>query len=211
MRAGDRHVGVELAELGRRDREVLGNGTAAGEIDLVDHEDLRRLDLLHEVGDEAVASPDRARRLDEHAHHVDLRERGTGALVGALAEQRARLVDARRVEQHDLVVGSGAHTADLVARRLRPVGDDRHLRADDPVHEGGLADVGSADERDEPGAERHEDDAPATGWSLASAAAAAPATFGTRVISTDTIRFPSTCSVRSSRFSKRTVSPSAGT
>ena len=51
-------------------------------------------------------------------------------------------------------VGRRAHAADLRARRLRPVGDDRDLGADDPVHQRRLADVGPTDERDEARAER---------------------------------------------------------
>ena len=49
-----------------------------------------------------VAGTDGAGGLDEEADDVDLRQGGAGPLVGALAEQRARLVDPRRVEQHEL-------------------------------------------------------------------------------------------------------------
>ena len=74
-------------------------------------------------------------------------------VVRALAEQRARLVHAGRVEEDDLGVGGGAHSPDLRARRLRPVGDDRDLAADDLVQQRRLADVRSPDERHEPRAE----------------------------------------------------------
>ena len=56
-----------------------------------------------QLGDEAVARPDRLRSASiEEAHDVDLGERRERAVVGALAEQRARLVHAGRVEEHDL-------------------------------------------------------------------------------------------------------------
>ncbi len=57
---------------------------------------------MHELGDEPVATTDLGVRLDEQADHVDLAERLDRPAVAALAEQRARLVDPRRVEQDDL-------------------------------------------------------------------------------------------------------------
>jgi len=95
-----------------------------------------------------VTHPDGLGRVDEEADHVDLAQRREGAAVGALAQQRARLVDPGRVEEHDLRVLVGANAAHLRARRLRAVGDDRDLAADELVQERGLADVGSPDEDD---------------------------------------------------------------
>ncbi len=150
-----RHVGVEFAQLCGGAGEVVGNSRAVGDVDLVHHEQLRGVDLLHELGHEAVTTTDGCRRLDEQAHRVHLREGRAGALVRALTEQGPRLVDAGRVEQHDLAGGGRAHPTDLAACRLWPVGDDRHLRADDPVDEGRLPDVRPADEGDEARVERH--------------------------------------------------------
>ena len=73
--------------------------------------------------------------------------------VGALAEQRARPVDARRVEQDDLRRRGGAHAPDLGAGGLRAVGDDRDLGAHELVHQRGLADVRPAHEGHEAGTE----------------------------------------------------------
>ena len=57
----DRDERVEVAELGRRAHELLADLVAARDVDLVDHEDLRRPDAPDEVGDEAVARTDDAR------------------------------------------------------------------------------------------------------------------------------------------------------
>ena len=69
-----------------------------------------------------------------------------------LVEPAARLEDARRVDEDDLRVvvrGDAAHDG---ARRLHLVGDDRDLRADQPVDQRRLAGVRRADQRDEAGA-----------------------------------------------------------
>ena len=68
----------------------------------------------------------------------------------ARGERVARALDAGQVDEHELdVVAALVHAADRPARRLRPVGDDRHLLADDGVDERRLADVGPPGERDE--------------------------------------------------------------
>ncbi len=105
------------------------------------------------AGDEPVARPDRRVGLDEEADDVDLTERRERTVVGALTEQCAGLVHARRVEEDDLGRGGRAHSPDLRARGLRAVGDDRHLPADDLVEQGRLADVRSPDQRHEAGSE----------------------------------------------------------
>src|SRR5262249_54169779 len=68
-----------------------------------------------------------------------------------LTEQRARLVDPGRVDEHDLHLGTGEHPPHLRARRLGLVGDDRDLRPEHCVEQRGLADVGTSDERAEAG------------------------------------------------------------
>src|SRR5262249_58691149 len=107
-----RDVRVEVAEVAGGDRQVLGDRGLGGPVDLVHDEEPGRVDLLHQPGDEPVAGPDRDVRLDEQADHVDLGQRGFGPLIGALAEGCPRLVETGRVDEHDLVVGSGAHAAD---------------------------------------------------------------------------------------------------
>ena len=121
-----------------------------GEVDLVDHEDLRRVDLLHELGDEPVAAPDRRVRLDEQAHDVDLGERRTerarwcarraacaacGCPACRAARSGCRAWCARR--------GSGVR---VVCGRSETIAT---FGADEPVHQRRLPDVGPADEGDE--------------------------------------------------------------
>ena len=58
-------------------------------------------------------------------------------------------VHARGVDVDDLPVGTGVGADDAVPGRLRLVGDDRQLGADQPVQQRGLAGVGPADQGDE--------------------------------------------------------------
>ncbi len=148
--AGEWNVGVELAELGGRAGKLFADDAFVGQVGLAHDQDLGGHHLLHEAGDEAVAGTDRRRGLDQQTDDVDLCQRGAGPVVGTFAEQRPRLVNAGRVEQHELRVGRRAHPADLGARRLRTIGHDGDLLPDDPVHQRGLPDVGSPDQRHEP-------------------------------------------------------------
>ena len=92
-----------------------------------------------------------------------------------------------------------AHAPDLAAGRLRPVGDDRDLRADELVHQRRLPDVGPADERDEPAPEARgrRRSATATGLALARVVAARRSRWERR-IRTLTMRRPgpSRCGTR---------------
>ena len=85
------------------------------------------------------------------ADHVDLGPGGAHDVVEPLAEQRARLVQAGGVDQDELRVRAVHDAAHGVPGRLRPVGGDRHLLADQSVREGGLARVGAAHEAGEAG------------------------------------------------------------
>ena len=84
---------------------------------------------------------------------VDLGQRRAHDVVEPLAEQRARLVQPRGVDQDQLGVVAVDDAADGVPRRLRPVGRDRDLLADQRVGQRRLAGVGTADEAGEPCAE----------------------------------------------------------
>src|SRR3546814_15951703 len=60
--------------------------------------------------------------------------------------------DLGRVDQQQLAFGEGRDAQQPVARGLRTVGDDADLGPDQGVDQGGLADVGAADDGDVAGA-----------------------------------------------------------
>ena len=82
--------------------------------------------LRHPRGDAPVA-PARAAAVASTTRHTTSTSPMAlgGGVVEPLAEQRARLVDAGRVDEHDLGVGPVEHAAHLGAGGLRLVGDDR--------------------------------------------------------------------------------------
>src|SRR5690606_33326547 len=55
-------------------------------------------------------------------------------------------VDAGRVDQQQLAAFEGGNAEQAVARGLRTIGDDADLGTDQGVDQGGLADVGAADD-----------------------------------------------------------------
>src|SRR3546814_5078244 len=61
-------------------------------------------------------------------------------------------MDTGRVDQQHLAFGEGGDARQPVARGLRTVGDDADLGPDQGVDQGGLADVGAADDGDVAGA-----------------------------------------------------------
>src|SRR3546814_5691070 len=61
-------------------------------------------------------------------------------------------MDTGRVYQQQLAFGEGRDAQQPVARGLRTVGDDADLGPDQGVDQGGLADVGAADDGDVAGA-----------------------------------------------------------
>ena len=208
------HERREVPELDRRRSQLLERALPGDAVDLVDDEHRGCPHPCEERGDEVVPLADRLARVDEEADDVDLVERRERAAVGALAQQGAGLVDAGRVEEHDLRGVGRAHAAYLRARRLRPVRDDRHLVADEAVHERRLPDVRPADHRDESRPEqvrrghrhsRRSAPAGASGRVVSSSCGAR------RVIRTDTIRRPCMRSAQNSRPLTRAHSPSVGT
>ena len=72
------------------------------------------------------------------------------------AEDVLGLVDAGRIDQDDLRVVAIHDALDAIARGLRLGRNDRDLAADERVHQRGFAGVGTADDCDETGFERHE-------------------------------------------------------
>ena len=167
-RAGDGRHGEVLAEV-----ELLGRPGQLGQhlggrrqVDLVHHH--------HRVGwhprrHEAVPGPDGGGGVHDQAHHVHVADGPGGRAVQALAQQRARLVDAGRVDEHDLRVGAVEHAPHLGPRRLGLVRHDADLAAEDGVEQRRLAHVGSPHERDEAGPHdetprRSEASASSPGW-----------------------------------------------
>ena len=146
------------------------------------------------LGDPSVAAAERRSRVDHEADDVDVADGVGGGVVEAFAEKRARLVDARRVDEDDLDVAPVEHPAHLRAGRLHLVGHDRDLGAEDPVEQRRFPDVGPPHEGGE--ARPH------------SSGRSSP---GRRVMRTRPMRRPCTFSARSRWPSKSTVSPSVGT
>ena len=88
---------------------------------------------------------------EAHGHDVDLGPRAVHQVVEPLAEQRARTVQPRGVDEDQLGVRAVHDPAYDGPGGLRLRGGDRDLRADDRVGQRGLAGVGPADEAGEAG------------------------------------------------------------
>ena len=108
---------------------------------------------LQRLGHEAVAGPADALLAVEHEQRrVGLaRARSPrAAACGAVSASRGRWTPGRSTSTSCAAAARRRrHAADRPAGRLRLVGDDRDLVADDRVHERRLADVGAPRERDE--------------------------------------------------------------
>ena len=145
-----------LAEIElRRLRELFEHLRRLRDVGLV-HDDDRI--TRHSLGDEPIASPQRHRGVDHQAHEIDSAQRVGRGRVEARAESTHRLVDAGRVDEHDLHVRPREHPSYLRPRRLRFVGDDRDLRAENVVEQRRLPDVGPPDQRHEPRSEAHSEE-----------------------------------------------------
>jgi len=101
-----------------------------------------------------VAGADRVAGRDAEADHVDFGQGRADQAVQPFPEQRARLVQAGRVDQDQLGVRPVHDAADHMAGGLRPITGDRHLGADQRVRQRRLADVRTAGETGKPGPER---------------------------------------------------------
>ena len=121
-------------------------------VDLVQHRHRGHARALQRLRDEAVARADLLLAVQHEQRGVGVRERALHLALHPLGERVARALDAGQVDEHELPVVAGRDAADLAARGLRLVGDDRHLAAHDLVHERGLAGVRAPGQRDEAGA-----------------------------------------------------------
>ena len=111
--------------------------------------DDRHVGLRERGGDEAVAGADALLAVEHQQRGVGVAELALDAALHALRQRVARALHAGQVDEHELRVAAHRDAADRAARRLRLVGDDRDLLADDRVDERRLADVRAAGERDE--------------------------------------------------------------
>ena len=119
------------------------------QIDLVQDRDDRDLQRAQQAEEVLLAAARLLRHVEHHADDVHVAHRVERGVHHPHVHPVRRLVNARRVDEHDLPVRIVADTEDAVARGLRLVGDDGELRADEAVEQRGLAGVRQADERDE--------------------------------------------------------------
>ena len=118
-----------------------------------DHQGGPRGDGADLLVDPPVPGPDRLVGGDTQADDVNLGVGVAHQVVEALAEQRARAVQAGGVDQHDLEALAVHDAADGVPGGLRAAGGDRHLAADQGVGQRRLAGIGAADQAHETGLE----------------------------------------------------------
>ncbi len=148
----ERDDGVPVLAQGVDLEEPFGDLLAGRGIRLRHDRDLLRAAVAAErLGDAAVARTDLLVRGHEEADHVDVAEHLLDEVVEPLAEQRAGLVQPRRVHDHELAGRAVQDAADGAPRRLRLVARDGDLLAHQRVRERRLADVRSSDECHEAG------------------------------------------------------------
>ena len=146
--SGDREdlaLQAQLADFG----EDLEQSGPRELVDLVDGDRQRRAGFRQGSGDEAVAGTHSLLGVEHQQRRVGAVELLLDAAGHAAGEGIARALHAGQVDEHDLRLAALVHSPDRPASRLRAVGDDRDLLADDGVDERRLADVGTPGERDE--------------------------------------------------------------
>ena len=142
-------LGHELAVGGL---DVVGVG--AHPVALVQGHLHRGAGLAQDLHDPGIAPARRLAAVDQQQHLIHLTDGTPGALHQPLAQQVMGLVDARRVEQHQLGGGGGEDGPQAVAGGLGHRRCDRHLLAHQVVQQRGLAHVRPTDQGHEPGSER---------------------------------------------------------
>ncbi len=151
------HLAVQLQRA--RLLQCRGGRRAVEPVDLVDRDRRRGRGACEHRGDEPVARPHPLLAVEDQQRHVGSFELALHASGHALGQRVAWTLDPRKVDQHDLAVRPRAHSPDRPARRLRAVGDDRHLLPHHGVHERRLADVRAPRQGDEAAASPGHDDA----------------------------------------------------
>src|SRR5690606_1339405 len=152
LERGDRMHGSELAAFTDLREVRQQRGLVLEPIDLVDHQHHRHLGLVQGLVGEGVGLFPLAGAHDQQGD-VDALQRTTGGTVHpAMHGGRGRLalvaVQPGGVDQQDLALLEGRDAQQAVAGGLWPWRDDADLGADQRVGQGGLADVGPADDGD---------------------------------------------------------------
>ena len=88
-------------------------------------------------------------RIDDEDDVVGILGAAPGRIDHGPLEPLAWLEDAGRVDQHDLADAFDGDAADLIARRLDLMGDDRHLGADQRIDQRRFAGIRRPDDGDE--------------------------------------------------------------
>ena len=138
---GNDRLKVHLILIRRDHRQ---KGLLLDRVDLVDDQNarhVRRLDLTDQL---LFLNADVCDRLDHQNHGVHVRDGAFDDVHHIVSELRPGLVEARRIDENELTVLAVDDGADAVAGRLRLVGNNGDLLADDGVGQRGFADVRTA-------------------------------------------------------------------
>src|SRR5690606_7773269 len=133
--------------------ELLEDLSLARVINLRENRDLLRTrKIIEPLVDEAVARPDLLIGRHAERDEVDVPQGRLDQGVEALAEQRARPVHTRRVDDDELAAGAVNDATNGASSGLRFRACDGNLLADERVRERRFADVRAADKAHEAGA-----------------------------------------------------------
>ena len=120
-------------------------------IDLVDDQNRRNLCFLDFLNQLLLLRADVCNRLDEQNNGIDVSNRLIYNVHHIIAQLRARSMEARRVDKHQLRIAAVNNGADAVACGLGFMGDNGDLFADECICKRGLANVRAACDRDHRG------------------------------------------------------------
>ena len=138
--------GIRLADA--EGEELPAVALAAVVVGLVGDEQRRAPGLAQPVGDRRVVVGDPDRAVDEEQHEICGAHGGLDLAAHLRIELGATRQPAAGVDEAELDAQPLPHELLAVAGDAGPVLHDRVLLADDPVEQGALADVGTADDDD---------------------------------------------------------------
>ena len=130
-------AGLQLGRLGGVDEIAFVQGDLDG-----------HLGALEQLDDEAIPAAGGLAAIHEQKHLIDFTDGATGGLYEPLPQQVMGLVDPGGVHEHQLGRGRGEDRPQPIAGGLGHRGGDRHLLADQLIHQGGLAHVGPSHQGD---------------------------------------------------------------